>query len=407
MEAVTMPLYACILRESPIRLWGLSSRERLERILKRAGVVNFAEDLESIPDESSVLLIRGDYLYDERVVPALVKNTDVVLQVGPNGSRTAVAAHVSSGNAAQAEELLSGVLGQSSLAGMRTETPDTLSSSFQQRLRKSDPPFVLPITQANRRYLEQRLFDWSYKGVTDLVTKWAWPRPAQWLTRVCANRGITPNQVTFASFMLVVLATVLFARGHYGWGLLSGWMMTFLDTVDGKLARVTITSSRFGHLFDHVIDLVHPPIWYVAWGLGLGVSYLALPELSLSIIFLLIIAAYVVGRLVELAFTLWLGAFGLFCWRPVDSYFRLITARRNPNLILLTAGALIGQPDLGLLAVAIWTSVTSLFLIVRLVMAGFTKRANGPLHTWLLEINEETYTKSLAARLFARKPAPH
>jgi phosphatidylglycerophosphate synthase len=290
------------------------------------------------------------------------------------------------------------------LPGIRTEIPETLSSSYQARLKKSDPPFVLPITETTHRELENRLFAGSYKGVTDLVTKWVWPRPAQWGTRVCVRLGLSPNQVTFIGFVLVIIATVLFARGRLGWGLLAGWVMTFLDTVDGKLARVTITSSRFGHLFDHVIDLVHPPVWYVAWGLGLGVSYVGSPEISLNTVLGVIIGGYIVGRLVELAFKL-LGSFVIFIWRPVDSYFRLITARRNPNLILLTTGALTGHCDLGLLAVAFWTGLTSLFLIIRLGMAGYTRIASGPLRTWMLDIDQKTYDKSLAAKLFTQPPA--
>src|SRR3546814_12960566 len=43
-------------------------------------------------------------------------------------------------------------------------------------------------------------------------------------------------------------------------------------------------------------------------------------------------------------------------WRPFDSRFRLITARRNPNLILLTLSVLIGRPDLGIIWVAVWRS---------------------------------------------------
>ena len=48
-----------------------------------------------------------------------------------------------------------------------------------------------------------------------------------------------------------------------------GWLMTFLDTVDGKLARVTVTSSRIGDVLDHGLDIIHPPLWYIAWGVGL------------------------------------------------------------------------------------------------------------------------------------------
>jgi phosphatidylglycerophosphate synthase len=373
-------------------------------VLRRAGVVDFLENLESIPPQSSVLLIRGDYLYDDRVINRLIETTNMVLQAGPDGARVAVAANVPSGLVSQAWELLNGGSTEKSLPGIRTEIPETLSSSYQARLKKSDPPFVLPITETTHRELENRLFAGSYKGVTDLVTKWVWPRPAQWGTRVCVRLGLSPNQVTFIGFVLVIIATVLFARGRLGWGLLAGWVMTFLDTVDGKLARVTITSSRFGHLFDHVIDLVHPPVWYIAWGLGLGVSYVGSPEISLNTVLGVIIGGYIVGRLVELAFKL-LGSFVIFIWRPVDSYFRLITARRNPNLILLTTGALTGHCDLGLLAVAFWTGLTSLFLIIRLCMAGYTRIASGPLRTWMLDIDQKTYDKSLAAKLFTQPPA--
>jgi len=405
MRGALMPIYAYIFCEAPILLWGLSPRQRLERAFKRAGVVDFLENLESIPAQSPVLLIRGDYLYDDRVINRLIETTNVILQAGPAEARAAVAANVPSSCALQAWELLNGRSAETSLPGMRTEIPETLSSSYQRSLKKSDPPFILPITETNRRELEQRLFAGSYKGVTDLVTKWVWPRPAQWCTRVCVRLGLSPNQVTFIGFVLVIFATVLFARGQFGWGLLAGWVMTFLDTVDGKLARVTITSSRFGHLFDHIIDLVHPPVWYVAWGIGLGVSHVGLPEISLKTVSWVIIGGYIVGRLVELVFKKRLGPFVIFIWRPVDSYFRLITARRNPNLILLTAGAVTGHCDFGLLAVAFWTGVTSLFLVIRLGMAGFTRIASGPLRTWLLDIDQGAYDKSLAAKLFNRRPA--
>ncbi len=179
--------------------------------------------------------------------------------------------------------------------------------------------------------------------------------------------------------------------------------MTLLDTVDGKLARVTVTSSKFGHYFDHIIDLIHPPIWYILWGLGLGAAQYDFGGLSLGASFWLIVMGYVVGRLAEGIFLAWLGKFGIFCWRPIDSYFRLITARRNPCLILLTAGVLFGQPDWGLLAVTIWTVVTSLFLIIRLLMAVNARRAAGPIRSWFLDIDQANLQQPLAVRLFTYK----
>ncbi|MGD8777169.1 MAG: CDP-alcohol phosphatidyltransferase family protein [Syntrophobacterales bacterium] len=395
-----MSIYAYIFQESAVRLWELSSRQRLERVLERAGATEIVENLESIPKEGSALLLRGDYLYDDRVIKSLAKMENVVLQVS---SAQAVAAHVMSNLAQQARDVLSGAASSEDLKGVRVETPETLSSSFDERLRKVDPVFVLPISSENRRDLEKLLFSWSYKGVTDLVTKWVWPRPARWATGVCARYGFRPNHVTIASLLLVVIAGIFFFYGIYGWGLLVGWLMTFLDTVDGKLARVTVTSSRFGDIFDHAIDLIHPPLWYIAWGLGLTQFQPAVPGLTLNTMLWLIVVGYIVGRLVELTFKLRLGNFGIFCWRPTDSYFRLITGRRNPNLILLTISAVLGRPDLGLEAVAIWTVLTSLFLLLRLVMAWHERNISGPLRTWLQDIGQGIDKRSLAVRLFTRQ----
>jgi hypothetical protein len=100
------------------------------------------------------------------------------------------------------------------------------------------------------------------------------------------------------------------------------------------------------------------------------------------------------------AFQWTLGRFGVFCWRPLDSYFRLVTARRNPNMIFLTLGLLGGRPDLGLLAVALWTIATTLFLLVRLAQAGYVNARRGPLRSWLKDVNQPPYKGSLAVRLF-------
>jgi phosphatidylglycerophosphate synthase len=176
--------------------------------------------------------------------------------------------------------------------------------------------------------------------------------------------------------------------------------MTFLDTVDGKLARVTVTSSRVGHVLDHGVDVVHPPLWYIAWGLGLATFDPGVPGLTVAITLAVIVVGYVLGRLVEGAFHL-IAPFSIFLWRRLDSYSRLITARRNPNLIWLTVSALAGRPDLGLVAVAAWTALSTLVLLARLAMALLERRTSGPLRSWLIDANQDPPARSLATRIFA------
>jgi phosphatidylglycerophosphate synthase len=393
-----MSLSAHIIGDSPVKIWGLTSYTRKLRVLKGAGVTHIVDDIAALPEYGSVLLLRGDLLFDDRVINYLVQTPDTLLKI-PQGSTDAfVAAHVAVGRAIEARNAITEPATTGLPAGVKIETLDRLSISFQQRLLKFDPPFVLPITSENRQGLERRLFDWSYKGVTDCVTKWIWPRPARWVVGQCVRFGFRPNHVTVLGLFLAILAGLLFAYGWYGWGLLAGWLMTFLDTVDGKLARVTVTSSKFGHYFDHIIDLVHPPIWYILWGLGL--SQLNFGGLSRGTVFWLIVAGYTIGRLAEGAFLTWLGKFGIFCWRPIDSYFRLITARRNPCLILLTVGYLVGFPDWGLFAVTVWTVATSIFLLVRLLMAFKARLAGGSIRSWFLDIDPSSRQQSLAVRLF-------
>ena len=176
--------------------------------------------------------------------------------------------------------------------------------------------------------------------------------------------------------------------------------MTFLDTVDGKLARVTITSSRIGDVMDHGLDLVHPPLWYLAWGVGLAAS--EFPLNGLEFLIWLMFLGYIGGRICEGLFEFWLAPFTLFIWQRMDSFNRLITARRNPNLILLTFSWLVGRPDIGFILIVGWHVLSTLFLAWRLLKAWQVKREQGKLTSWMETIDPILDRKQLAVKVFTR-----
>jgi phosphatidylglycerophosphate synthase len=165
----------------------------------------------------------------------------------------------------------------------------------------------------------------------------------------------------------------LFWKGAFILGLICGWLMTFLDTVDGKLARVTLTSTPFGNVLDHSLDLIHPPFWYLAWSLG--------ATGSVNTAAMVVIVGYLVGRLLEGVFILTFKI-ETHCWRPIDALFRTITARRNPNMLLLSVGAIGGRPDLGLLMVAIWTVVSLVFHSERIMQALWERSRGTRITSW-------------------------
>ncbi|HIP77675.1 MAG TPA: CDP-alcohol phosphatidyltransferase family protein, partial [Kiloniellaceae bacterium] len=268
--------------------------------------------------------------------------------------------------------------------GLRPVRSAELGASYWEALRKREEPYALLPDRETLAAAEWRMFMGTYKGATDLVTKWLWPRPAFYVTRLCARLGISPNQVTAVSLVAVIAAFYWFWEGNWLLGLLAAWLMTFLDTVDGKLARITLRSSKFGNVFDHSIDLIHPPFWYVAWGIGLQQSAHAMDGGALTLALTVIVAGYVLQRVIE-GIAIWRLGLEIHIWRRIDTWFRLVTARRNPNLVLLTLAAVLGRPDLGLIAVAVWTAVCLLLHVLQLFQAMAAARGRGRLRSWMTE----------------------
>ena len=366
-----------IVRPDGPAAFGMTPAQRLERLAVREGLTAVVGSGAGHSGEADVIF-RGDHVYGAGLFNELARSEPGTVLVDNAGR--ALAARVDSASRDWAARLLD------------TETPDadlpesaaaidakTLAGQHNIRLRKKLVPLLIPAS--DRRTVEKALFDDSYKGVTDLVTKHVWPSVALPATRWCALRGITPNQVTMVSAVLVGVAFWLFWHGHFGLGIAAAWAMTFLDTVDGKLARVTLQSSPFGNIFDHGIDLIHPPFWYWAWGVGLAASGMPLEDGGWTLG--IIVGGYILQRGEE---ALFLQLFGMqiHIWRRFDSLFRQITARRNPNMLILMVATILGAPREGMIAVAAWTLLCFLIHLGRIGQALAARRA-GPLSSWLAE----------------------
>lgn len=365
-----------------VRLWNSSPADRLTRAFLKAGAKTVVHGPAPAPTSPHVVVVRSDAVLDAPVVEALL-HADRVILIGSDGYPLAAAAPAETAPAVEAwlEEASSVEERPRELQVVR---PEQLCATYWSKLRKRETPYAMKATADRRAAIEWRMFMGTYKGATDLVTKWLWPVPAFWLTKLCVRAGVSPNMVTFGSFCLVVLAYFLFLDGQYAAGLAAGWLMTLLDTVDGKLARVTLTSSRFGHVFDHGIDLVHPPFWYLAWGWGLQSAGTPLPEHVLTMTLAIIVGGYVVLRILEGLFKL-LYKMYVHVWRRFDTWFRLIVSRRNPNLILLTIGTAAGRPDLALIAVAAWTVASIAVHLVQFAQALDQAGWRGELRSWLAQ----------------------
>jgi len=366
------PLLFIPVGDNPARPFGMDAKDRACRLATNAGF-----ECTDRPQESrATLLASMDYGWDPAWLREMRNRSRSVLTLAgkpvmanvPGGEDLAmVAAAIEQGRPLE---------GYQEVAAESAEINNAA-------LRKRERPFVLPLDAANTEPVERAAYDGAYKGVTDVLTLYLWRKPAFYLTRWAAQAGLSPNSVTMVGFVLCLLAFWLFWTGQYWLGVASGFGFMVLDTVDGKLARCTGASSKWGNIFDHGIDLIHPPFWWWAWLHGLAAYGLAFKPVYATMVLWAIVGGYVAQRLIEGRFMRRFDKMHIHVWRPIDSRFRLITARRNPNMVILVAALLVRRPDLGIELVALWTLLSLIFHAVRLAQASAAHDRGEPIVSWL------------------------
>lgn len=365
------PLFVTV-GHNPARPFGMSAADRADALAIKAGL-NPAK--EAVAGHSTVYADLNWSWDPEWLVAMAERPGSVLVKQGHP-----VLAHVPpQGDAAP---LLAAMLSEDSYAGSLEQIDADVGDFSYRKLRKRERPFVMSLDPADPEPVERAAYDASYKGVTDALTLYLWRKPAFYLTRWAAKAGMTPNFVTLIGFIFCVTAFFLFMKGWYWTGIAAGFAFMVLDTVDGKLARCTGQSSHWGNIFDHGVDLVHPPFWWWAWAEGLKAYGQPLERVYELMVIGAIIVGYIAQRLIEGIFVRRFGMH-IHVWQQVDSRFRLITARRNPNMVILVAALLVGRPDLGIELVALWTLVSLIFHAVRLAQANARRDRGRPVTSWL------------------------
>lgn len=363
--------------ENPVKLWGLAASERVARIARASKLT----PVDVVPAGAAVLS-NAAFAWDPAWFRHIAGQPGTVLTLGGIPALAHGADKEQTNLIAQAMASGRPLSNAFAMTIIPFEDGPTVENK---QLRKRETPFLLALRRDTVRQAERASYFGAYKGVTDLLTKYLWPEWALVLTRICAKLHITPNMVTAVGAAFCIAATVLFAQGHYWAGMAAGLVFMVLDTVDGKLARCTITSSYWGNVFDHGLDLVHPPFWWWFWATGLATWGLAYDDATFWWVQGAIQGGYVVQRLIEGAFIARFDGIHIHVWERFDSLFRLVTARRNPNMVILFAATLFARPDYGLIAVAWWTAISCLVHLVRLVQALLRQARGEVVQSWMAQ----------------------
>src|SRR5512139_207172 len=100
------------------------------------------------------------------------------------------------------------------------------------------------------------------------------------VSAVFIRAGMTPNQVSALSLFFGVLCAVCYASGYFAVGSILLFVSAVLDLVDGSVARKTDRGTKFGAVFDWIVDKYVDAL--VLLGIGLsGIAiisrYIAVP----------------------------------------------------------------------------------------------------------------------------------
>ncbi len=107
---------------------------------------------------------------------------------------------------------------------------------------------------SGRRLVEERVEREQALPVVGKTPMHAVYRALRPVAGACIFLGISANGVTLASLALAGLAAAAFATGHFGVGAALACAGALADAVDGLVARLTGTSSRYGKVLDTTVD---------------------------------------------------------------------------------------------------------------------------------------------------------
>jgi phosphatidylglycerophosphate synthase len=354
---------------NPTPIWGMTNRERTRRISQAIVRPEGSEGLILANDDYVVDPLLLDFVQSQPAVVIVRDGVPILAKLDDPAQQPSIEAAMNGGPLTD-------------VPGIAQIVVDEQFTLYNRKLRKRVRPTIMRLEPGSVKAIERDTYFGAYKGVTDLLTKYLWPEWALVLTRLAARLGISPNAVTAIGLVNCIAATVCFWFGLYWIGMAFALVFMVLDTVDGKLARCTITSSKRGSRFDHRIDQIHPPFWWLAWVHGLGAWGLALGEPWLALAIVALVLGYIVDRVIERRFIKRHG-FHIHVWTKLDSDFRLVGARRNPNMAILFVAVMFRRPDIGILAVAAWTVLSLGFHAVRSAQAAGRSARGMTLTSWL------------------------
>ena len=318
--------------------------------------------------DQSLMILEGDGIYDERILRRLLMSTNslyihagedkdvpiaVIVQADDRKHLNSAICHIG--------EFLKKQVGNGWLETLSIYDMD----QYIPELRQTAVPSLIKLQdRSSIRAIENEMYEKTFKGVIDFIAAYVYRIPVRGLVRLLAPTRITPNLVTAISVICSLAAIPLFAMGWLGTGLAVAFVFVIADSLDGKLARMTVRFSKVADKVDHFTSPAFETCYYLAWGWYFsGGDFSTLPGKAA----VLLCCFFVLDRIVTSVFGCKFGR-SLLDYNKCDARFHLIAARRNINLFIMTLGLVFQKPIGALYVITLWMFTTMLWHIYRFTL---------------------------------------
>jgi phosphatidylglycerophosphate synthase len=318
--------------------------------------LDFGDEVPQIDDPQ--LLIPANIYCDTRLLIALMERTKATLLVDsdPPNELLPLLDKAQRGDAGF-------ICGPAVLGDGQSETLDVADlDPYLSSSRREIHPLWFPAPAPQQVALAERLiFDSAQKGLLNFTAKLHWPFE-NFLVRSLWPTNVTPNQVTFFSFIIAGLTTIEFARGHWWIGAILSRIFAIIDGVDGKLARTKVETTEAGKYENHA-DIVIEYSWWFALSYSLG----AAGQLTHAWLYsLLIIAGNLLGKVAN-RFVAKQRGMPSHRHSDFERWFRLVAGCSDIYTAMFLVGLLVGHPGPAFAAAGYWGIITAAIYWLRAI----------------------------------------
>ena len=238
------------------------------------------------------------------------------------------------------------------------------------------------VTAKSSGTIGRAAYEKAFPRVSDALTLYLWRRPAFTVTRAAAVASVPAAALTLLEALLAGLVFLLFWNGRYWPGLLVALAVMLVSVAGMMLSRLT-HAPVWANRFRLAVEIVAPLSWWWAWEHGLAAYGRPLEPVYATMVLWVVVGGTVALRVVEALALHRFNGMEIHAWRPLDSRFRLVSAGRNPNLVILAAALLFRRPDSGFVLVAWWVLISLIFHAVRLAQLTERQAQRHKITSWL------------------------